>query len=72
MKSNEFMIAFRITEKPLFFQRDYHFMVRDDNGVWSEKKGFSSSKVVHGTPESFGAWSPRMNSKTIYLAITKD
>ena len=66
------MIAFRITENSFLFPQDYHFMVRDDYGTWSEKKGLYSSRKIIGTPESFGAWSPRMNSKTIYLAITKD
>ena len=72
LQSNEFMIAFRITENSSLFPQDYHFMVRDDYGTWSEKKGLYSSRKIIGTPESFGAWSPRMNSKTIYLAITKD
>ena len=72
LQSNEFMIAFRITENSFLFPQDYHFMVRDDYGTWSEKKGLYSSRKIIGTPESFGAWSPRMNSKTIYLAITKD
>ena len=72
LESNEYMIAMRITENPIILERDYHFMVRDDDGIWSEKKGLASSNKVYGTPESFGAWSPRMNSKTVYLAITKD
>jgi len=71
LNPDEYMIAMRITENPILFTRDYHFMMRDDDGVWSEKKGLYSSNKVMWTPESFGAWSPRMNSKTVYLAITK-
>lgn len=73
LKQNEYMIALRITENKKGASRDYHFMVRDDYGVWSEKKGlFSSRKIKTNTPDEKGAWTKRMNSKIVYLAITKD
>jgi RHS repeat-associated protein len=72
--TDEYIIAVRVNEKMPWLPRGYHFIVRYDNGEWAEKKGLSSSRILTGVhnPDEDGAWSSRMNSKTVYLAVKKD
>lgn len=68
ISSDEYLIAFRMTEKyPSFLRDDYHVMVRKDDGYWYEKKGLEPPRKIGKKPK----WSDRMNSKTVYLAISK-
>ena len=80
--SNERRIAVRVGTQAFYdsngvFQGyDYHFMVQNSDGTWSEKHGPGGTSISHcggGTPDTI-PWTlgdkPYYDSKIIYIAIT--
>lgn len=50
IESNEYRIALRTGKE------DYHFMVQHNDGSWSHKPGFCSTRLIDGANPSVISW----------------
>ncbi len=61
IESNEYRIALRTGEG------DYHFMKQHNNGSWSHKPGFCSTRLIDGANPSVISWdAPRVDMWYLY------
>ena len=66
--NNEYRIALRTGES------DYHFMVQHNDGSWSHKPGFASTRLIDGDNPSVVSWDcPKIDSFLLYhFGIVKE
>ena len=61
IESNEYRIALRTGEA------DYHFMIQHNDGSWSHKPGFCSTRLIDGANPSVVSWDlPQVDSFLLY------
>ena len=68
IESNEYRIALRTGKE------DYHFMVQHNDGSWSHKPGFCSTRLIDGANPSVISWdAPRVDAALLYnFGIVKE
>ena len=68
IESNEYRIALRTSKE------DYHFMVQHNDGSWSHKPGFCSTRLIDGANPSVISWdAPRVDTVLLYkFGIVKE
>ena len=61
INSNEYRVALRTGEA------DYHFMVQHNDGTWSHKPGYGSTRLIDGDNPSVVSWdAPLVDSYLLY------